>query len=526
MEPESLRLREVSASVHVLLMLNLHTRRYRETVLASSSVTPNVSHVRSARSRTSELWCWLNPVEEEYSMKQAVHADNLVPILPLYPVAVKYDGLVFLSGVRPGTAGVRPSGFDELPDEGHGRKQGYGLPDAVEGAVVADAWAVHSSLDAVLAASNSRDNQILRQHVWQRDKRFFPCYENARAQFQPKPAPSSGLGVAQVVGGTLDWIGIDAIAVAVGESPNRPEREVMSAVHDPRLPSASHYSQAVASGELLFTAGHIPIKTTEPGKPLVQSFDDVPEEGRFLATGRSHPDSRDGPIAAQTWFVYEELRKLLAANGATFNDVLLSTVYLADVRDFPVFHRIHRHFFPNDDVALAVSAFDEVGHRGCKIEIELTAAVGKGHERRQVAWSIPAPFGAPAAVSYGSFVFYSGIVGLDAKGTLVRSASQIGGSGQLVVSRLEQIETRPGFAAQCWACFEQLHQAAKDAGSDLARLLKLTVYLRAPEDLLVFEAIRREFIADKDLPALECVAVCGPGPVQNAEVQFEAIGGI
>jgi 2-iminobutanoate/2-iminopropanoate deaminase len=459
-------------------------------------------------------------------VKQVVHAPDLVPILPLYPVAVKYDGLVFLSGVRPGTAGKRPAGFKDLPEAGQARKQGYALTDSVEGEVSADAWAVHASLDAVLAAAGTRDNQILRQHVWQRDKRFFPCYEKARANFQPKPAPSSGLGVGQVVGGPLDWIGIDAIAVAPGEHPSRPDREVMSAVYDPRLPSASHYSQAVASGELLFTAGHIPIKTSEPGKPLVQGYDDVPEEGRFLATGRSHPDSRDGPIAAQTWYVYEELRKLLAANGASMDDVLLSTVYLADVRDFPVFHRVHRHFFPNDDVALAVSAFDEVGHRGCKIEIELTAAVGKGSERRQVAWSIPAPFGAPAAVGYGSVLFYSGIVGMNAEGLLVRSSADLEGEARAIVARLEEIETRPGFAAQCWASFTQLGEAAKNAGSDLAKLLKLTVYVRAAEDLAVFEAVRRSFIADADLPALECVAVCGPGPVAHAEVQFEAIGGM
>jgi len=457
-------------------------------------------------------------------MKQAVHAPDLIPILPPYPVAVKHGGLVFLSGVRPGTAGKRPSSFADLPEAGQARRQGYGLPDSVEGEVTADAWAVHSSLDAVLAASGSRDNQILRQHVWQRDKRFFPCYEKARASFQPKPAPSSGLGVGQVVGGPLDWIGIDAIAVVPGAHPDRPEREVMSAVYDPRLPSASHYSQAVASGELLFTAGHIPIKTTEPGKPLVQGFDDVPEEGRFLATGRSHPDSRDGPIAAQTWFVYDELRKLLAANGASMDDVLLSTVYLADVRDFPVFHRVHRHFFPNDDVALAVSGFDEVGHRGCRIEIELTAAVGGSGRRRAVKWSMPAPLGAPAAVGYGSLLFYSGMVGLDAQGRLVRSSADLDGAARAVVSRLEEIESRPGFAAQCWACFEQLAVAARTAGSDLARLVKLTIYLREAADLNVFEAIRREFIADADLPALECIAVHGPGPVGRAEVQFEAIG--
>lgn len=461
------------------------------------------------------------------SEKKAVHTPDLLPILPSYPVAVKHDGLIFLSGVRPGTLqGKRPYGFPDLPQQGRARQQGFTLADAVEGEVSADSWSVHASLDAALAACGSRDDQILRQHVWQRDKRFFPCYEKVRAVFQPKPSPSSGLGVAQVVGGPHDWIGIDAIAVAPGEHPERPERAVMSAVYDPRLPSASHYSQAVSSGDLLFTAGHIAIKTAEPGKPLVNSFDDVPEEGRFLATGRSHPDNRDGPIAAQTWYVYEELRKLLAANKLGFDDVLLSTVYLADVRDFAVFHRVHRHFFPKDTTALAVSGFDEVGHRGCKIEIELTAAKSANAKRRLVPWTIPAPIAAPAAVGIGSLLFYSGMLGLDTESRLVLGASDLPAAARRLVARLEETESRRGFAAQTWACFERLAEAAENARSDLSKLLKMTVYLRDPHDLAVFEAVRREFIADSDLPAFECVAIHGPGPLLDAEVQIEAIGGV
>jgi enamine deaminase RidA (YjgF/YER057c/UK114 family) len=441
-------------------------------------------------------------------------------------VAVKHDGLVFLSGVRPGTAGQRRYGFGDLPEANRTKQQGYGLTDSVEGEVSADSFSVHASLDAVLAACGTRDNQILRQHVWQRDKRFFPCYERIRATFQPKPSPSSGLGVADVVGGPRDWIGIDAIAVVPGENPARPERQVMSEVYDPRLPSASHYSQAVTSGELLFTAGHIPIKTAEPGKPVVQGFDDVPEEGRFLATGRSHPDSRDGPIAAQAWFVYSELRKLLAANGMTLDDVVLSTVYLADLRDYPVFHRIHLHFFPNATTALSVSGFDEVGHRGCRIEIELTASRKAAAARRLIEWDVPAPFAAPAAVQVGSLLFCSGVVGIGEDGALVRGAADVPGMGQALVARLAGVERQAGFAAQCWTCFGRLAAIMKAAGSDLSKLLKITVYLRDGADLAIFEAVRRNFISDADLPALECVAVHGPGPVEGAQLQLEAIGAV
>jgi enamine deaminase RidA (YjgF/YER057c/UK114 family) len=442
-----------------------------------------------------------------------------------YPAAVKHNGLVFVSGVRPGLQ-KRPAGFDDLPADCRAKRQGFPLADEFEAQVSADSWAAHARLDAVLQAAGSDSDQILRQHIWQRDKRFFPCYEEIRRQVQKTPSPSSGLGVSAVVGSRGDWIGIDAIAVAPKDDASLSERVVVSAVDNRNLPSASHYSQAVRSGDLLFTAGHIAIKTSEPGKPLVNSFDDVPPEGRFLATGRSHPDSRDGPIAVQTWYIYNELKKLLAAGGLGLEDVVLSTVFLADVRDFAVFHRVHRHFFPSNRPALCVSGFDEVGHRGCRIEIELTAVAAKSHFKRDsVEWTIPAPFDAPAAQIVGSFVFYSGVPGVNAGCKLVTSADGVSAAGRALVGRLQELETTRGFAAQSFACFERLAETASATGSRLDDLLKLTVYLSDPADLPIFEAVRAQFISERALPAFECVSIHGPGPT-NSVVQIEAIGGL
>ncbi len=457
-------------------------------------------------------------------MKQKIQVSGLEGGFHPYPAAVKHAGLVFVSGVR-STGRTRSAAVSDIQKERLTKEQGYGLADHDERKVSVDSWATHANLETVLRAAGTSGEQILRQHIWQRDKRFFPCYERVRVHFQATPAPSSGLGVAEVIGNSRHWIGIDAIAVVPGENADLPARSVVSAVDNRNLPSASHYSQAVRSGDLLFTAGHIAIKTAEPGKPLVASFDDIPAEGRFLATGRSHPDSRDGPIAAQSWYIYNELKKLLEAGGVALSDVVLSSVFLADVRDFAVFHRIHRHFFPSNPPALAVSGFNEVGHRGCRIEIELTAlAKGSKLKRSSVEWSVPAPFAAPAGVSVGPVTFYSGMVGIDRDGDLISGADGLTGDARAFVRRLEEIETKKGLAAQCWAAFERLAEATKSSGSQLADLLKMTVYVSSPQDLPVFEAVRTQFIDDAALPALECVCVFGPGPVADALVQIEAIG--
>lgn len=422
------------------------------------------------------------------------------PAFGRYPAAVKAGALVFTSGRRGGTEG---GGFSDLPADGRAKEQGFGAIDEGEGRVAVSSWRAHASLEDTLRAAGSATDQILRQHVWQRDKRYFPVYENARKHWQPTPAPSSGLGVADLSGAEGAWLGLDAIAVAADAQKPFGPREVLAGVGHSDLPSASHYSQAVRTGPLIFTAGHIPIKTSEPGKPVVKGFDDIPERGRALATGRSHPDSRDGPIAAQTWLVYEELSKLIAHAGCTLNDTVLATVYLADLRDVAVFHRVHRQFFPDWKPALCITAFDEVGHRGCSIEIELTVLDPKSDLVKQaVQWPGSAPFHAPAAVRVGEYLFLSGIAAFDNDGSVVAD---------------------DGLETQIRGAFASLAGIMKQAGASLSNLAKVTVYLREAKDFVSFEKVAKELLPAEDLPALEVALINGPGPSPSSRVQFDCI---
>ncbi|MCE2454141.1 MAG: RidA family protein, partial [Nitrospinae bacterium] len=120
--------------------------------------------------------------------------------------------------------------------------------------------------------------------------------------------------------------------------------------------------------------------------------------GRFLSVGQSHEDSRNGPIAAQTWFVYDLIRKHLEGSGSSLENILNLTVYLGDMRDYPTFHRIHERFFPKDPPALTVMQVAEVGHKGEKIEIEPTALMNKSKIKREV---IRGDDGAGAQMSLG-----------------------------------------------------------------------------------------------------------------------------
>ena len=189
-----------------------------------------------------------------------------------------------------------------------------------------------------------------------------------------------------------------------GLNPQLPGRATVRAFDNKELPAASFYSQAVCCGPLVFLAGHIPVETTKPGKPVVRGFDDIPEAGRFLATGRSHPDSRQGADHRPDVVLLRQDPRDLAAR-ASMPDMVHVNIFLQDVRDFGTFHRVHRHFFPEGGPALVVTGFNEVGHRSIQIEIEPTALEpGSAFASRSVGWPIKAPFAGPAAVKTGNLV--------------------------------------------------------------------------------------------------------------------------
>jgi enamine deaminase RidA (YjgF/YER057c/UK114 family) len=456
------------------------------------------------------------------STKTEVLVDGELSAWPHYPAAVRGGGFVFVSGVRGGRPGFAPASYAELPEALADWAQGYTIVDALEGIVAADSWAAHDNMERILDAAQTSSTQVLRQRMWQRDKRYFPIYERVRKHWQPEAAPSSGLGVRSVGGRFGRWIGIESIAVDAADPHRLGDRITVSPPDDKRHPSASIYSQAVASGPLVFMAGHIPIRTAEPGNPLVASFDDVPPDGRFLAIGRSHPDSRDGPIAAQTWYVYNEISRTLDAHGMTIADIVHVRVYLSDLRDLATFHRVHEHIFGDDAPALCVVGFDEVGHKGCRIEIEPTVLRPGRAVRAATDWTCPAPTAGPAAMRAGPLVFIAGMCGLGPDGHPARDSGSVDREARDLVRSLEASASVPWVPAQVWWAWRRLAETCDAAGTSLDSLTKTVVYLRDESDLPVYEAVRSMFVETR-LPAFDCVIVDGPGPSTEIAVQIDAV---
>ncbi len=76
------------------------------------------------------------------------------------------------------------------------------------------------------------------------------------------------------------------------------------------------YAQGIRAGDFLFTAGQIPLD------PSTMKL--VP-----------------GDIAAQTARVFDNLEAILRGGGATLADVVKTTVFLADLRDFAAMNEVY-----------------------------------------------------------------------------------------------------------------------------------------------------------------------------------------
>lgn len=110
------------------------------------------------------------------------------------------------------------------------------------------------------------------------------------------------------------------------------------------------YSQAIIAGGFLFSAGQIPLDPVT--KQVVE-----------------------GDIVMQTRRVMENLQAVLAAAGASWKDVVKTTVFLQDLNDFPRMNEVYAEVM--GDARPARSTVQVAGlPRGVRVEIDLVAHLG------------------------------------------------------------------------------------------------------------------------------------------------------
>ncbi|MDX1665407.1 MAG: RidA family protein [Candidatus Promineifilaceae bacterium] len=123
-------------------------------------------------------------------------------------------------------------------------------------------------------------------------------------------------------------------------------REVVSTADAPA--AVGPYSQAIHIGNLIFTAGQIPME---------------PETGRVLA---------ESGIQEQTEQVLRNLQAVLEAGGSSLEQIVKTTVFLQNMDDFGAINEVYARFFPANPPARSAVEVARLP-LGVRIEIEAIA---------------------------------------------------------------------------------------------------------------------------------------------------------
>jgi 2-iminobutanoate/2-iminopropanoate deaminase len=109
------------------------------------------------------------------------------------------------------------------------------------------------------------------------------------------------------------------------------------------------YSQAIKANGLLFVSGQVALDA---------------KSGEFLA----------GDIKAQTEKVFENLKGILEAGGASLHHVLKTTVFLKDMNDFAAMNEVYAKYFTQAPPARSTVQVGKLP-KNALVEIEAIASL-------------------------------------------------------------------------------------------------------------------------------------------------------
>ena len=127
---------------------------------------------------------------------------------------------------------------------------------------------------------------------------------------------------------------VDRVAITTGDAPA----------------AVGPYSQAIRTGDLVFTAGQLGID---------------PVSGEMAGSG----------VAEQAERAIANLEAILLAAGSGLGRLVKVTVFLADIADWPAVNEVYSRLIPEPFPARSAFAVKDLP-RGARVEIEAVAAVG------------------------------------------------------------------------------------------------------------------------------------------------------
>jgi 2-iminobutanoate/2-iminopropanoate deaminase len=127
------------------------------------------------------------------------------------------------------------------------------------------------------------------------------------------------------------------------------KRKIIATEHAPA--AVGPYSQGVQVGDLVYTAGQIPL---------------APQTGQLV----------EGGIETQTRQVMQNLGQVLQAAGSGLADIVKTTIFVTDLADFATINTVYGSFFQDNPPARSTVQVAALP-LGAKVEIEAVAIISR-----------------------------------------------------------------------------------------------------------------------------------------------------
>ena len=312
----------------------------------------------------------------------------------------------------------------------------------------AQAMRVLANIDVALRTAHTSLKNLVRLHVYVADGAVTPEIERLlRRRFQGQGTPA-----------------VTFVETAMAKPGVQVAMDAIAATNWRTRPGTA----------LRLTANALPQRTSRASHAAVQ-----PEGPFVVVSGRSAPGNFDAAVRA----TMESLRADLKGVGLAFDDVALVKSFLGDMSKAEQLERLVAESF--DGARVPPQVVTEWRQESQHVEIELIAVaanVGDSGERVEFVEPVAGRFSRVARVNRGRPIFTSGLVGTSD-------------------SPVEQVREM----------FGELQRLMKEAGSDLAHLVKATYYVADPKADEEINSIRPTLYDPRRPPAASKLSVRGTG---------------
>jgi 2-iminobutanoate/2-iminopropanoate deaminase len=138
----------------------------------------------------------------------------------------------------------------------------------------------------------------------------------------------------------------------------------------------ARYAAARRIGDHVYFSGVIAVDPAT--RSVVDRFDQLPADVRQALgeTGEMSVDVFQAPVLVQSWVVLDRIRQLAVEHGGTMDDVFKLVQYFTDLRDYALYARVRRLFYPGEPpVSTVVEVSGMLPSRQVRLEVEGTAFI-------------------------------------------------------------------------------------------------------------------------------------------------------